>query len=76
MSFTVTLDDQDPEGFMPVHWWGVRLEYDPRPGSPELPGGSWSMSAPGEHWARIMEAAFQDMSAEDVYAIVDAYPAP
>jgi hypothetical protein len=81
--WTVTLTDQDPEGQSYTHWWGVRLEYQTRPAvideqtqeviSPELPGGSWSMSAPGEHWARILEAGLAGMNQEQIYALVDQY---
>lgn len=70
-NWTVTLEDQDPEGLMPTHWWTVRLEYAPRT-DPERPGGSWTMVTPGTHWARILETAMTNLTEEQIYALVDA----
>jgi len=81
MAWHVTLEDQDPEGLMPTHWWLVRLEYDVRPQvmddqtqeviEPERPGGSWTMTAPGTTWAKILEAGLNSLTEEQVYELVD-----
>jgi hypothetical protein len=70
----VTLDDQDPEGLMPTHWWGFRMEFAPfeRNGQ-QISGGSWSMSSPGEFWARLLEQALSKMSDPEIQSILDQH---
>lgn len=66
----VTLDDQDPEGVMPVHWWGLRMEFQP---FADKPGGSWTLSCPGEFWARLLEEALGQMTNQEVQDLMDQY---